>query len=79
MKGLPWRAAGEVAGEAAKASRSVRSCEDCLRAELKREFLLASVWALLGKNCMRYHGVEYKEGIIQESGIRSRISDDSTY
>lgn len=35
---LPWRAGDEVAGASAKASRSRRTKEDCLRAELKREF-----------------------------------------
>ncbi len=34
----PWSEGGVVAGEAAKASRSLRMEEDCLRAELKMEF-----------------------------------------
>ena len=34
----PWREGGVVVGEAAKASRSLRMEEDCLRAELKTEF-----------------------------------------
>jgi len=34
----PCREGGVVVGEAAKASRSLRMEEDCLRAELKTEF-----------------------------------------
>lgn len=35
---LPWSAGEDVAVAWAKASRSRRTAEDCLRAELNREF-----------------------------------------
>lgn len=35
---LPWRAGDDVEGASAKASRSRRTDDDCLSAELKREF-----------------------------------------
>lgn len=35
---VPCKAADAVAGDSANASRSLRRAEDCLRAELKREF-----------------------------------------
>jgi hypothetical protein len=34
----PWRAEEAVDGDSAKVSRSRRRAEDCLSAELKREF-----------------------------------------
>jgi hypothetical protein len=37
-KRVPCRAGDAVAGDSAKASRSLRRADDCLRAELKREF-----------------------------------------
>ena len=37
--GIPRRPGDAVAGEAAKVSRSLRSCDCCFRAELKRVFL----------------------------------------
>ena len=37
--GMPSRPGDAVAGEAAKVSRSLRSCDCCFRAELKRVFL----------------------------------------
>jgi len=37
-KRVPCRAEDAAVGDSAKASRSLRKAEDCLRAELKREF-----------------------------------------
>ena len=69
----PWSEGGVVVGEAAKASRSLRMEEDCLRAELKMEFweggLVADVMCVYGlgpyhDGCMEFlitwYDISYK-------------------
>jgi hypothetical protein len=50
---VPWRAGDAVAGDSAKVSRSLRRAEDCLRAELKREFCDERQWGSRMKGARR--------------------------
>ena len=42
-RGIPCKAGEDEFGESAKASRSLRTAEDCFRAELKRGFCIRCI------------------------------------
>ena len=61
----PCKAGGEPTGDAVKASRSVRSCEDCLRAKLKRVFSLRVSCGITGGS-FATHTILAEEGIAKD-------------